>query len=76
MRRREFLSLLGGAVAALAPMSLRAEQSPPAVIGFLQTASAASVAPFVDAFRDTMRQLGYIEGRNIRSEYRFAAWRP
>jgi putative tryptophan/tyrosine transport system substrate-binding protein len=72
MRRREFLSLLGGAVAALAPMSLRAEQSPPAVIGFLQAASAASVAPFVDAFRDAMRQLGYIEGRNIRSEYRFA----
>ncbi len=75
MRRREFLSLLGGAVAvapALAPMSLRAQQSPPAVIGILQAGSAASVAPFYDAFRNAMRQLGYIEGRNIRFEYRFA----
>src|SRR6266536_4642264 len=72
MRRREFLSFLGGAVAALAPMSLRAQQSPPAVIGFLQAASAASNASNFHAFRDAMRQLGYIEGRNIRFEYRLA----
>src|SRR3954468_10366810 len=76
MRRREFLSLVGGAVPvvapALAPMSLRAQQSPPAMIGILNAAPAASVAPFLDAFREAMRQLGYVEGRNIRFEYRFA----
>jgi hypothetical protein len=65
MRRREFLSVLGGALAvapALAPMSLRAQQSPPYIIGILQAGSAASVGPFLDAFRDAMRQLGYVEG--------------
>src|SRR3954447_13331883 len=58
MRRREFLSLLRGAVPvvapALAPMSLRAQQSPPAMIGILNAAPAASVAPFLDAFREAM----------------------
>ena len=75
MRRREFLGFLGGAVAVapvLAPMSLLAGQSAPAIIGILNAASAASVGPFVDAFRDAMRQGGYVEGRNIHFEYRFA----
>ena len=87
MRRREFLGLLGGAVAVapvLAPMSLLAGQSAPAIIGILNAASAASVGPFVDAFRDAMRERGYVEGRNIHFEYRFADgvierlpdWRP
>jgi ABC-type uncharacterized transport system substrate-binding protein len=75
MRRREFLSVLCGALAvapALPPMSLRAQQSPPSLVGILQAGSAASVGPFLDAFRDAMRQLGYVEGRNVRFEYRFA----
>ena len=75
MRRREFLGFLGGAVAVapvLAPMSLLAGQSAPAIIGILNAASAASVGPFVDAFRDAMRQGGYVEGRSIHFEYRFA----
>jgi putative ABC transport system substrate-binding protein len=74
MKRREFISLLGGAAAApmLAPLGALAQQSPPALIGFLQAGSAASTASYLDAFRDATRQLGYIEGRNIRFEYRFA----
>ena len=74
MKRREFISLLGGAAAApmLAPLGAPAQQSPPALIGLLQAGSAASTASYLDAFREATRQLGYIEGRNIRFEYRFA----
>ena len=86
MKRREFVSLFGGAAAApmLAPLGALAQQSPPALIGFLQAGSAASTASYLDAFRDATRQLGYIEGRNIASSTAllmasltdFPAWRP
>jgi putative ABC transport system substrate-binding protein len=75
MRRHELVTLLSGALAAapaLGPLSLRAQQSPPALVGILQAGSAASNASNFHAFRDAMRQLGYIEGRNIRFEYRLA----
>jgi putative tryptophan/tyrosine transport system substrate-binding protein len=75
MKRREFITLLGGAAAAptvLWPLAARAQQSPPALIGVLNAGSAASVGSELEAFRGAMRQLGYVEGRNIRFEYRFA----
>jgi putative ABC transport system substrate-binding protein len=70
MRRREFIA--GLSVALAWPWAARAQQPSTPLIGFLQAGSAASSADFLDAFRDAMRQLGYIEGRNIRFEYRFA----
>jgi len=75
MRRREFITLVGGAtVTGLAawPVATEAQQSKPILIAILLAASAASASSQLDAFRDAMRQLGYIEGRNVRFEYRFA----
>ena len=74
MRRRQFLLLLGGAAATpmLAPLGAQGQQSPPVLVAILQAGSATSTATSLRAFRDGMRRLGYIDGRNIRFEYRFA----
>jgi ABC-type uncharacterized transport system substrate-binding protein len=73
MRRRAFMAGLAGAAFAGAwPMSSWAQQSRPALIAVLQAASAGSSARYYEAFRATLRQLGYAEGRDIRIEYRFA----
>ena len=75
MRRREFITLLGGApvtVLSVWPLVTQAQESKPALVGILQAGSAASNSSNLDAFRDGMRQLGYVEGRNVRFEYRFA----
>ena len=72
IRRREFITLLGGA-AALCPFTGRAQQSSSILIGFLSASSAAAFTKEIDAFRDGLRKLGYIEGRNVRLEYRFAS---
>ncbi len=71
MKRREFITLLGGAAAAW-PLTLRAEQSSRiARIGNLSTANPRSV-PFYQAFERKLRDLGHIEGQNIVFEYRNA----
>ena len=72
MRRREFVTLLGGAAAAW-PIEARAQQLSSILIGFLSASSAAAFTKEIDAFRDGLRKLGYIEGRNVRLEYRFAS---
>ena len=72
MRRREFVSLFGGAAAAW-PFAARAQQSSSILIGFLSASSAAAFTKEIDAFRDGLRKLGYIESRNVRLEYRFAS---
>ena len=75
MRRREFMTQLGGTVVTALtawPIVTRAQGPKSALIGILWGGSAASGSANLDAFRDAMRQLGYIEGRNIRFEYRVA----
>ena len=73
MRRREFITLLGGAAAAW-PLAARAQQAKVRRIGFLHDVRRPS--PEVDAFRQGLRDLGYIEGmENINIEYRFASGR-
>ena len=71
MRRRDFIKVVAGSAAGW-PLAARAQESKPVLVGILQAGSAASNASSLDAFRDAMRQLGYIEGRNIRFEYRRA----
>jgi putative tryptophan/tyrosine transport system substrate-binding protein len=71
MRRREFITLLGGA-AAVWPPAVRAEQPRVARIGFLGAASAAGYAKQLEGFRSGLRELGYIEGRNLAIEFRWA----
>ena len=71
MKRREFITLLSSA-AAFNPVFAWAQQSPSPLIGVLEAASALSLTKNDEAFRSGLRQLGYVEGRNIRLEYRYA----
>jgi putative ABC transport system substrate-binding protein len=69
--RREFIVTVSGAALAW-PLAVSAQQSDMPVVGFLNGASAWEYAPLVDAFRQSLGESGYFEGRNVAIEYRWA----
>jgi putative tryptophan/tyrosine transport system substrate-binding protein len=69
MRRREFVTLLGGVALLVCPVMARAQQSATPVIGFLSSLSEASGAPRLAGFREGLAESGAVEGQNVAIEF-------
>jgi putative tryptophan/tyrosine transport system substrate-binding protein len=70
MKRRDFITLLGGAAGW--PIAAHGQQPTMPAVGFLGSSSAAEWLPFVNAFQRGLKETGYIEGENFTIEYRWA----
>ena len=75
IRRREFITLLGGAAAAW-PLAARAQQPTKPVIGVLWPGTSPPGYPRMESFTQALRQLGFIEGQNLSIELRYARGGP
>ena len=73
MNRRELIAALGGAAAW--PLAARAQQPAIPVVGYLEPRSATSSVRYVAAFRQGLKEIGYVEDQNVAIEYRFAEGR-
>jgi putative tryptophan/tyrosine transport system substrate-binding protein len=74
MRRREFITMLGGAAAAW-PLTARAQQSPLPLIGFLDSGARSGMTENLAGFHRGLAEFGYVEGENVRIEYSWAQGR-
>jgi putative ABC transport system substrate-binding protein len=70
VKRRELIALLGGATGW--PLAAQAQQQPMPVVGFVNSASPGGYVPMVAAFRQGLKEAGYVEGQNVAVEYRWA----
>jgi len=70
MRRRDFIAAIGGA--AVMPISVHAQQSPLPAVGFLRVTSHEDSTNLVAAFRQGLKEMGFVEGQNVTIEYRWA----